>query len=558
MAVINPLFPHLRSGHPLFQRPSSQKQIPSIYDPLGQLTSADSTVTGQDRAYQYDAIGNRKKSADSLTLPVTDNYTANSLNQYSVEPVNGGSSISPAYDFDGNATAYPVPVAPSAISTLGWDAENRLISSTVSGTTTVYQYDAGGRRVAKTTGTTTQLSLYDGWKVVAEYSKIAAASATLQKTNLWGMDLSGSMQGAGGVGGLLSVSSLTTSSPMTFTSYFATCDGNGNVSEYLAATGAVSAHFEYDSFGRSTIDTDTIGQSAYRFSTKAYDTETGLSYYGYRYYDSTGGRWISRDIVHEVGGLNLYGFGFNHVTSGFDPNGKSWAGDSMVKILGPIPRPIDKFLGTSDFFYDQINKIGEGLGEGYAGSGQNNNYWNKVLSFDLGKTVTSPFGGHISVQAVAFLAECKFYFYGVMPIAGAKSSVNFGSLDGLRLQSDISANAIEAAGGVAYWKGTKPPTPENWEGEFYGVGASFGIRGLFSGSVGIFADPENKWSGYDVGVGYGKSALPASITTTPDYYTLIKNADGSPKEQKIPCPVCKVMRKLDPVGHAMTHMTIIY
>jgi len=27
--LFNPLFPHLRSGHPLFQRPSPQKQIPS-------------------------------------------------------------------------------------------------------------------------------------------------------------------------------------------------------------------------------------------------------------------------------------------------------------------------------------------------------------------------------------------------------------------------------------------------------------------------------------------------------------------------------------------------
>ena len=351
---------------------SSVRSIAWGYDPLGQLTSADSTVTGQDRAYQYDAIGNRKKSADSLTLPVTDNYTANALNQYSVQPVNGGSSISPAYDFDGNATAYPVPVAPSTNSTLVWDAENRLISSTVSGTTTVYQYDAGGRRIAKTTGTTTQLSLYDSWNVIAEYSKIAAAPAALQKTRLWGTDLSGSIQGAGGVGGMLSESSLITSSPITFNTFFPTCDGNGNVSECLATTGAVSAHFEYDSFGRTTIDTDTIGQFSYRFSTKPYDAETGFYYYGYRYYDPMTGRWPSRDPLEEMGGMNLYGFAGNDGVNYYDRLGMSYVGDFMggfgnefqgglSRIFGGAASDVGGvFRGLGDLVGREIDYMGEG------------------------------------------------------------------------------------------------------------------------------------------------------------------------------------------------------
>jgi hypothetical protein len=53
------------------------------YDPLGQVTRADSTIPGLDRAYTFDMIGNRLKTADSLTLPVANNYTPNALNQYS-------------------------------------------------------------------------------------------------------------------------------------------------------------------------------------------------------------------------------------------------------------------------------------------------------------------------------------------------------------------------------------------------------------------------------------------------------------------------------------------
>jgi hypothetical protein len=53
------------------------------YDALGQVIAADSTVNTSDRSYQYDTIGNHKKSAESLTLPTADNYTSNALNQYS-------------------------------------------------------------------------------------------------------------------------------------------------------------------------------------------------------------------------------------------------------------------------------------------------------------------------------------------------------------------------------------------------------------------------------------------------------------------------------------------
>ena len=37
----------------------------------------------------------------------------------------------------------------------------------------------------------------------------------------------------------------------------------------------------------------------FRFSTKYQDAETGLLYYGYRYYDPITGRWLSRDPIGE-------------------------------------------------------------------------------------------------------------------------------------------------------------------------------------------------------------------------------------------------------------------
>jgi len=268
------------------------------YDSLGQVTKADSSIAGLDRAYLYDEIGNRLKSADSLTLPTTDNYTPNALNQYTTVD-----SITPSYDADGNATAYPLPAYLSANSTLVWDGENRLVSVTVNSVTTSYRYDSGGRRIATvTSGGTATLIIYDGWNPIASYEGSIGSIPALTKTNLWGTDLSGSMQGAGGVGGLLSVTDGTGT-------YYPTYDGNGNVSEYLDSTGAVVAHYEYDPFGRTTVATGAKAQDfTHRFSTKPLDGETGLYYYGYRYYDPATGRWPSRDPIEERGGVNLYGF----------------------------------------------------------------------------------------------------------------------------------------------------------------------------------------------------------------------------------------------------------
>jgi RHS repeat-associated protein len=306
------------------------------YDVLGQVNSDSSA----DRAYQYDAIGNRKKSANSTTLPTDDNYTANALNQYSTIAT---SSASPNYDDDGNATAYPLPVNPSTNATLTWDAENRLTSATVNGVNTTYAYDAQSRRIAKTSTINNQQSaiyyLYDGWNVIAEYSRSVGVPPTLSKTYLWGLDLSGTLQGAGGVGGLLAVQIQNPQSSI----YYPTYDGNGNISEYIGSDGTIAAHFEYDPFGNTVVNTDTAGLFNYRFSTKPLDAETGLYYYGYRFYDPVTGRWPSRDPIWEKGGKNLYEFVGNDVVNKWDVLGCktgisiaaviTWITDRMVESM---------------------------------------------------------------------------------------------------------------------------------------------------------------------------------------------------------------------------------
>ena len=139
-----------------------------------------------------------------------------------------------------------------------------------------------------------------------------------EKTFTWGLDLSQSLQGAGGVGGLLCV---TARNPElgTRNAYYATYDANGNISEYLDNNGAVVAHYEYSPFGKLTVaDGAKAADFDHRFSTKFFDTETSLYYYGRRYYSPVLGRWISRDPIEELGGLNLFAMVGNGPVNGFD------------------------------------------------------------------------------------------------------------------------------------------------------------------------------------------------------------------------------------------------
>jgi RHS repeat-associated protein len=114
---------------------------------------------------------------------------------------------------------------------------------------------------------------------------------------MWGTDLSGSMQGAGGVGGLLAENIV--SNGVHFVAY----DANGNVADLVSATnGTVTATYEYGPFGEVIRATGPMAKlNPLRFSTKYQDDETGFLYYLYRYYIPSTGRWPSRDPLGEPG-----------------------------------------------------------------------------------------------------------------------------------------------------------------------------------------------------------------------------------------------------------------
>lgn len=283
------------------------------YNATGEAVSTATDNTVFDRYFNYDGIGNRNESrlgTSTATGGIATNYTADAQNSYTAI-----GALNPIKDADGNMTSGPLPVAPTANATLAWDAENRLISVTVSGTTTTYGYDHQSRRIRKATGAAVTRFIYDGWNMIAEY-----AGSTLKRSYTWGMDLSGSMQGAGGVGGLLSITEASgNGSVKAGQTLYPTYDGNGNITRILDSSSNVVCSYGYDPFGNfenpTGNDADSSGYAAeqpFGFSTKYHDEETGLYYYGYRYYDPVTGRWPSRDPIEEEGGPNLYAFVLNN------------------------------------------------------------------------------------------------------------------------------------------------------------------------------------------------------------------------------------------------------
>ena len=206
-----------------------------------------------------------------------------------------------AYDLNGNLLY-------DGRRAFAYDDENQLIRVTVTnGWKSEYTYDGKmRRRIVKEftwTGSWVQTNevhyIYDGNLVVQERD----ANNLPQVTYSRGNDLSGTLQGAGGIGGLLARtdnSKLLISDP--FASAFYHADGNGNVTCLIYPNGTVAAKYLYDPYGNMLSMYGALADAnSYHFSTKEWNQNSGLYYYLYRLYDPNLQRWANRDPIGESG-----------------------------------------------------------------------------------------------------------------------------------------------------------------------------------------------------------------------------------------------------------------
>jgi RHS repeat-associated protein len=198
--------------------------------------------------------------------------------------------------------------------------------------------------------------VWSGWLMLLELDGLSdcgtpgAPAECVVRKYTWGLDLAGqngqvnSLESAGAISGLLAAYDPAANLPLW---YF--YDANGNVTQLVAWASTVqddsetalgnawdanriAAHYEYGPYGNVlndlTADDDLDGvpdagayaaENPWRFSTKQWDCETGLLYFGLRYRDRE--RWINRDPIEERGGINLFAYVGNRPVSLIDPVG---------------------------------------------------------------------------------------------------------------------------------------------------------------------------------------------------------------------------------------------
>jgi len=308
--------------------------------------------------YQYDGIGNRTFSkfggdehgGDLRTMQ----YSVNSLNQYTSVNRTDSNPDHGAHYVVGYA-GVPVSSTPNAIEVNNEAAtlQESFFFAKLTGANasapvvvplTLEERPDGGSTTTSTLGSvylpvtlgtssTFTGFAYDGWNIVAALEQSTPLAVDMKIVrSVWGLDRSGGFQGAGGVGGLLATrtaesiynsGSYSYPAPTESKRHFPSFDGNGNIIAWTDDAGATTTTRDFDAFGNVLTNQGTrwSASTPYGFSTKYEDVETGLLYYGYRYYDPVTGRWPSRDPIGERGGVNLYGMVRNDAVNGWDELG---------------------------------------------------------------------------------------------------------------------------------------------------------------------------------------------------------------------------------------------
>jgi RHS repeat-associated protein len=210
-----------------------------------------------------------------------------------------------------------------------FDDENQLVSVTQgSDRRTTFVYDGKRRRRV----TREEIKGSSGWGLASETRYVYDGMRVIQERNgngvptvayTRGPDLSGTLEGAGGIGGLLARSEWDGSAWSRHAFYHS--DGVGNVTALAVPNGndiALAGSYRYDPFGR-LIGTPTglAAINTQRYSSKDWHNASGFYYFGYRFYDPATQRWLNRDPIGEEGGVNLYGYVGNNPLTYWDAFG---------------------------------------------------------------------------------------------------------------------------------------------------------------------------------------------------------------------------------------------
>jgi RHS repeat-associated protein len=176
----------------------------------------------------------------------------------------------------------------------GYDAVNRLISITQSSGVTGFAYDGEGRRVQETLNGTLikQWVWCDGAQPCEERD---ASNNVTKRFYAHGEQIGGA-------------------------NYYFTFDHLTSVKELTNSAGSLVARYDYDPYGRRTLVSGT-DMADFGFTGFYYHQASGLNLTWFRAYDANFGRWLTRDPLGQIGGVNLYQYVADNPTNRIDPLG---------------------------------------------------------------------------------------------------------------------------------------------------------------------------------------------------------------------------------------------
>ncbi len=207
----------------------------------------------------------------------------------------------------------PSSLRPNASSlTSAWDFDNRLSSATTGTTTVSHQYDALGRRVARTSGSSTTVYVQAGQQTIADYASGAApGSSTYRYVYASYIDEP--------------VMRWTTSSS---TAVYYHRNQQYSVTALTDSSGSVLERYAYTAYGVPTICNPSgvkpqTSNFAIRhtYTGREWDNDIQQYHYRARMYDPALGRFCSRDPIGYLGGLSQVSYVRNNPIFYCDPIG---------------------------------------------------------------------------------------------------------------------------------------------------------------------------------------------------------------------------------------------
>ena len=250
--------------------------------------------------YEYDEIGNILKvihqaTGGNWTRHYHYNFTQNNY-LLSTSPDNNPPTTD-QYTYDAHGSMLSMP----HLTSMDWDFADRLqVADLGGGGMAYYVYDAGGERIRKVIerngGVKEERFYLGGWEV---YRKSQGGTLELERETLHMMDDERR---------IVLVDSLTVDNASVLTSptqliRYQLDNHLNSAGLELDETAAVISYEEYYSFGttsyRSGRSNAEVALKRYRYVGKERDDETGLYYYGARYYAGWLARFVSVDPLKD-------------------------------------------------------------------------------------------------------------------------------------------------------------------------------------------------------------------------------------------------------------------